>query len=200
MTTKKAFFLFIHIFFLSGLLYAFGQFIRTPRAVILNRRLWAYESWIILSFYSLFVYLALKDREYKLKDTKRVQKFIDQFKEITLINLFLLIFPWGLFLIFGPQELLAMFSLHSNYWRLLGIGSLIGAVIYYLPYRFYKKKISYYIIVFGGVDNLLAGLILTVLFILRQVPLVAWSASPLLFYFSYLFFRQAKEYRKTISR
>ncbi len=200
MTTKKVFFLFIHIFFLSGLLYAFGHFLRTPRSVVLNRRLWAYESWIILSFYSLFVYLALKDREFNLKNTQRVQKFIGQFKEITLINLFLLIFPWGLFLIFGPQELLEMFELRSIYWCLLGIGSLIGAVIYYLPYRFYKKKISYFIIVFGGVDNLLAGLILTLLFILRRVPLVAWSASPLLFYFSYLFFRQAREYKKTISR
>ena len=200
MNLKKAFFLFIHIFFLSGLLYAFGHFIRTPRSVVLNRRLWAYESWIILSFYSLFVYLALKDREFKLKNSERITRFVNQFKEITLINLILLIFPWGLFLIFGPQELLEMFELRSIYWRVLGVGSLIGAAIYYLPYRFYKKKISYHIILFGGVDNLLAGLILTILFVLRRVPLIAWSASPLLFYFSYLFFRQAKEYKKTLSK
>ncbi len=198
MTTKKAFFFFLHIFFLSGLFYAFGHFIRTPRTSALDRRLWAYESWIILSFYSLFVYLALKDQEFTLKNSQKVKRFVEQFKEITLINLFLLIFPWGLFLVLGPQELLEMFGLRSIYWRVLGIGSLIGSAIYYLPYKFYKRRIAYYIIIFGAIDNFLAGLILTVLFIIQKVPLTAWSATPLLFYFSYLFFRQYRKYKKTI--
>ncbi len=193
MTTKKAFFFFLHIFFLSGLLYAFGRFIRTPRTAALNRRLWAYESWIILSFYALFVHLTLKEEEIRIKAP---HKLLGWFKTVLSVNLLLLIFPWGLFLLLAPQELLQMFELNSRYWRILGLGSLIGALIYYVPHRFYKKKISYYILIFGAIDNFLAGLILSLLFTFRKVPLIAWSVSPLLFYFSYLFLRQGREYKK----
>jgi len=199
MRTKNFFYLILHIFFLSGLLYAFQHFLRTPRTSLLERRLWAYESWIILSFYSLFVYLTLNDKEFKLSSSQKITNFVTQFREVVLINLILLIFPWGLFLLLGPNELLILFQFKSIYWRILGGASLLGALIYYLPYRFYTKKFSYYIIIFGAIDNFLAGLILTILFILRKVPLVAWSGSPLLFYFSYFFFRQAKHYQKTVT-
>ncbi|MEA2020807.1 MAG: hypothetical protein U9M98_03810 [Patescibacteria group bacterium] len=196
MKAKKLFFWSLHIFFLSGLFYAFGHFLKTPRSSMLARRLWAYESWIILSFYALFVYLTLKEEEIRLK---KPESLLAWFKTVLSVNLLLLIFPWGIFLLVAPQELLQMFELTSRYWRILGLGSLIGALIYYVPHQFYKKKISYYILVFGAMDNFLAGFILSLLFALHKVPLIAWSVSPLLFYFSYLFFRQGKEYKKSFS-
>lgn len=198
MDFKRAFFLVIHLFFASGLLYAFGHFVKTPRTEVLARRLWAYENWIILSFYAIFVYLTLEDRDITLESSKDARKVVSKFKDLLVVNLILLILPWGLFLVFAPQHLLDLFRLHSIYWRLLGIGSLFGAIIYFFPYRFYYKRFSFYLIVFGAIDNFLAAVALTVLFISRKVPLIAWSSSPLLMYFSYIFFRQARDYQKTV--
>src|SRR3989344_8962604 len=71
---KRYFFLTIHMVFLASILYAFYHFIRTPRVDSLNRRLWAYENWIIISFYGLFVYLALSDADIPehIKRSKRL--------------------------------------------------------------------------------------------------------------------------------
>lgn len=77
--------------------------------------------------------------------------------------------------------------------------SLVGALIYYYPYRFYKRKISYFIILFGALDNFVAGAIVTALFVMRRVPLVAWSATPLLFYFAYFFKEQAVKYKHLVA-
>lgn len=55
---KNWFKLFIHFNYLAGFLYAFYYFVTTPRSSqMFVRRLWAYECWLILSFYGLFIYL-----------------------------------------------------------------------------------------------------------------------------------------------
>ena len=183
---KKYFYTFIHFNFISGFLYAFIHFVTTPKATALQRRLWAYESWIIFSFYCLFVYLMMVDNKVNFAQLRRV----------ILVNLLLLIFPWGLFLLLAPAELMNLFSLDSIYWRILGGMSLVGAVLYYLPYRFHKQKWAFYILTFGFIDNFLAGFILFGLFLLRRAPFIVLGAVPLLFYFSLVFLQQAKEYRK----
>lgn len=189
---KKYFYLFIHLNFVSGFLYAFIHFLFTPRSIYLNRRLWAYECWIILSFYCLFVYLIILDEEVNLK--KKLGQQIKNFQKILLVNLLLLIFPWGLFLILVPKELLRMFHLGSFYWRLLGFMSLLGAILYYFPYRFYKNKLTYYVLFFGFIDNFLAAMVVMVLFFMQKIPLIAFSSMPLLLYFSLFFYKQVKLY------
>jgi hypothetical protein len=55
---KRNFKIFINVNYILGFLYAFYFFITTPRNTeMAARRLWAYECWIILSFYGLFIYL-----------------------------------------------------------------------------------------------------------------------------------------------
>lgn len=189
---KKLFYSFIHIFFITGILYAFYHFALTPKRVMEIRRMWAYESWIILSFYCLFIFLILIEQD-RLKAIK--DKFIF-FKNILSINLILLVFPWGLFLILAPHDLLTILRLSSYYWRILGIMSILGSVLYYFPYKFYKNKLTYYILLFGCVDNFLAGIIVGFLFFSEKIPLIAFASAPLLFYFSYFFFEQFKQYRR----
>jgi len=187
---KKYFYTFIHFNFISGFLYAFVHFITTPKTTMVQRRLWAYESWIIFSFYCLFVFLMMVDTKVNFEQLKRV----------LLVNLLLLIFPWGLFLLLAPSDLMSMVGLDSIYWRVLGAMSLVGAVLYYLPYQFYKKKWAFYILAFGFIDNFLAGGILFILFILQRVPFIVLGAVPLLFYFSLVFLQQAQFYKVRTSR
>ena len=55
---KKYFKLFINFNYITGFIYAFYFFLTTPRNTqMLERRLWAFECWLILSFYGLFIYL-----------------------------------------------------------------------------------------------------------------------------------------------
>jgi hypothetical protein len=55
---KKHFKTFIHLNFISGFLYAFYHYARTPKSVDMpTRRLWAAETWIIFTLYSIFIYL-----------------------------------------------------------------------------------------------------------------------------------------------
>ncbi|MCL5970910.1 MAG: hypothetical protein M1450_05440 [Patescibacteria group bacterium] len=190
---KKYFYLFIHLNFVIGFLYAFYHFATTPRSIFLSRRLWAYECWIILSFYSLFIYLILTEKELLAKEKLIVR--LKSFRRILLVNLLLLVFPWGLFLILAPRDLLEMLRLYPMYWRILGIFSLVGALIYYFPYRFYKNRLVFFILVFGFLDNLLAGIIVSGLFLLKRIPLLAFSTMPLLFYFSFFFLKQARDYK-----
>jgi len=184
--------MFIHVNFITGLLYAFWHFIDTPKSIMEIRRLWAYESWVIGSFYCLFVYLIIKDSERKI----RLKVKMDWFREVVLINLILLVFPWGLFLLLAPSEMMDVFQLNSIYWGILGGMSLIGALVYYFPYKFYKHKWSLYIMMFGFVDNLLAGGIIAWLFLNRRVPLMAFMSTPLLFYFSVFFLYEARRWKK----
>ena len=106
------------------------------------------------------------------------------------------VFPWGLFLLLGPRELLVLFGLGSVYWRILGGFSLLGALIYYFPYQFYRRKLTRSILIFGAFDNLIAGLVVIFLFMFGRIPLIAFSSFPLLFYFSYFFFDQARVYKR----
>lgn len=184
MKIKRWFYLFLHLNFITGFLYAFYHFINTPRSIFLHRRLWAYESWIILSFYGLFIFLILFEQE-KLKT---VQEQVRRFQAIILVNLLLLILPWGAFLLLAPTHLLEIFSLNSIYWRLLGAVSLVSAAVYYFPYRFKGKKMSRWLLGLGAVGNFVTAVTLSLLFTFHQVPLVVFSATPLLFYFSYFFF------------
>jgi hypothetical protein len=64
---KKTIINLIHTNFVSGLVYAFYHFISTPRIDIVPRRMWAYETWIIFGFYSIFLFLSLRE---KTKDDK----------------------------------------------------------------------------------------------------------------------------------
>lgn len=187
MKARKLYYFLLHTFFITGIFYAFAKFIQTPRIEVYQRRLWAYENWIIISFYLLFVYLILTEKEGRFKKAKNR---LNEFRRILSVNLILLIFPWGLMLIFSPKYLLNMLGLGSIYWRILGIGSLLGAAIYYFPYRFYKSKFTKYVLLFGVIDNFLAGAIITYLFFMKKVPLLVWSATPLLFYYSYFFKEQ----------
>jgi hypothetical protein len=181
---KRYFYLVLHLNFISGFFYAFWHFINTPKSIFLHRRMWAYESWIIMSFYFLFVFLILMEREF-------------DFKKLLTINLLLLVFPWGIFLVLSPAQFLEYLGLQSIYWRILGMFSLLGALVYYFPYQFYKERISYYILLFGALDNLVAGSVIVILFILRRIPLIAFSASPILFYFSRVFLKEARFYKKS---
>ena len=193
---KRYFFLTIHIVFVASILYAFYHFLRTPRVDMVNRRLWAYENWIIVSFYGLFVYLALSDVDIPELVKERRKRLVEKFRRILEINLLLLLFPWGLFLIFVPRDLLVMIGLGSAFWRVLGGFSIVGFLLYLFPLKLLRHKASYYILFFGIIDNFLAGLIVVILFFLDRVPLVALSATPLLFYFSYFFFEQTRRYRQ----
>ena len=143
---RNRFYLFLHLNYIVGFIYAFARFISTPRATLGVRRLWAYECWIILSFYFLLFYLILIERE-------KAASLFSRFKKLLAANLLLLIFPWGIFLIFAPRSLLLFLSLGSIYWRFLGIFSLLGAIVYYFPYRFYKNKLTYPILIFGFFDK-----------------------------------------------
>ena len=194
MKTKKLFYSFIHINFVTGVLYAVYHFLRTPRSLMEIRRMWAYESWIILSAYCLFIFLILME-EQKLS---KVKDQLNHFKNTLLINLVLLIFPWGLFLLLAPADLMSMLGLNAIYWRILGGMSLVGAAIYYLPYRHLNKKFSYYIMIFGAFDNLMAGLVIAVLFFLNRVPLIAFAFTPALWYFAYFFWEQSKNYKALV--
>ena len=196
MKLRRYFYFGLHLLFLSGLGYAFENFMRTPRINLMERRLWAYENWIILSFYALFVWLTLMDQNNFYKRKQRLKYRWEGFKQKLSVNLVLLVFPWGLFLILAPQDLLELLHLGPIYWRILGVCSLLGAVVYYFPYRFYHHRFTFYILIFGMVDNLLTGLIVTVLFALREIPLLAWSAAPLLFYFAWFFGEHSQHYRE----
>lgn len=190
MKLKKLVYLTIHLFFVSGVLYAFFFFVRTPKTNMITRRLWAYESWFILCFYGSFIYLTLKEKSYR---RSQVKKRLNQLKEVLVLNIILLVFPWGLFLIFAPKPILDVFELRSVYWRFLGTASLFGALIYSFPYRFSGKKWIKYFLYFISIDNFLAGLVVSWLFYQNQVPLIAFSSVPLLFYFAFFFFNYLRQ-------
>lgn len=201
MKLKKYFYYFLHLQFVTGIFYAFAHFVTTSRKFnFFERRLWAYETWIILSFYSLFLFLTMVERDVKVKNIKKPHIHLKEFRKLLLVNLVLLVFPWGLFLLAAPSEMLILFGLRSVFWKVLGGMSLVGAIIYYFPYRFYKRRLTYYILLFGSLDNFVAGTIITFLFIRHQVPLTAWSATPLLFYFAYFFKEQAAKYHQIVGK
>lgn len=198
MKAKKLYYFFLHMLFITGIMYAFAQFITTPRAYMLERRLWAYENWIIISFYSLFVFLTLTERELRLSKIKKPHIHLREFKRILTVLVLLLIFPWGVFLLFAPNPLLDLLKLNAMYWRMLGIFSLLGALVFSIPLFSYRHRLSLIVFILGAVDNFAAGIVLTTLFILRKISLLPWSAAPLLLYFGYFFWEQVVKYRHLI--
>jgi hypothetical protein len=79
---KKHFKTFIHLNFITGVLYAFYHYIRTPKSVdMATRRLWAAETWIIFTLYSIFIYLfsleiATEDGEPILRKLFKIKRHI----------------------------------------------------------------------------------------------------------------------------
>jgi len=195
---KKTLLFALHFNYITGIIYALAHFLTSPKTTMMEvRRLWAYEVWIIFSFYLIFIYLNMLENESR---GKKIKVYLKRIKEILSVNLLLLIFPWGLFLLLGPSQLMAGFGLNSVYWRVLGAMSLVGAVVYALPYFSYREKLSYYIYLFGVIDNFLAGLIVAVLFVFKKVPIITLGSVPLLFYFSYFFLIQARYYRRLFKK
>jgi len=193
---KKYIYLFLHLSYIAGFFYAFFQFLSNPRVEILGRRLWAYECWIILSFYLIFLFFILyaeKIVDINNEDKRQTTKF---YRMNLLYFLILLLIPWGFFLILAPDQLMILFGLGSIYWRILGIFSLIGFLIYFFPYRYPKHKVSRYIMIFGIVDNVLPIIVILVLFLLDRAPLLALTQIPLLFHFMFFFIDQVCNNKK----
>ncbi len=80
---EKHFKTFIHLNFILGIVYAFYHFMRTPKSVdMATRRMWAYETWIIFTLYSIFIYLfsievASEDEEPILHKLFKIRKSIE---------------------------------------------------------------------------------------------------------------------------
>ena len=80
---KRHFKTFIHLNFIIGIIYAFYHYVRTPKSVdMYTRRLWAAETWIIFTLYSIFIYLfsieiASEDGEPVLYRLFRIKRFVD---------------------------------------------------------------------------------------------------------------------------
>ncbi|MBU2592245.1 MAG: hypothetical protein ABH867_01490 [Patescibacteria group bacterium] len=196
---KRTLLIALHLNYIAGILYALFRFLSTPRVqMMFFRRLWAYEVWIILSFYLIFLYLVNLETE-KISG-KAIGRYVKKMRKILSVNLVLLIFPWGLFLMLMPSFLANILGLNSIYWRILGGMSLVGALIYSLPYFQYRKKLAYYVYLFGMIDNFLAAIIALAVFLRKKSPLIAMGSIPLLFYFSYFFLTQARRYRQLFKK
>ena len=186
---KKRFYTLLHANYLIGVLYALAHFLVTPRRIYTPRRLWAYETWIVFSFWGIFTSIQFMEEERG--------SFLKKARQIILTNLILLVFPWGLFLLLSPRGLMDFFGLSSVYWRLLGAASLLGALIYYYPYRFWKRKLVRPILVFGFFDNLIAAALIFLLFVSGKTPFVALGSVPLLLYFSVFFLNLFRYHRRS---
>lgn len=82
---KRYFKIFINFNYIAGFLYAVFFYIRSPRDThMIERRLWAYESWSILTFYGLFIYLFYLERS-AIENQPGIYRFT-QIKAQRLIN------------------------------------------------------------------------------------------------------------------
>lgn len=73
---KKYFKIFINFNYITGFIYAFYFFITTSRQNnMFERRLWAFECWLILSFYGLFIYLFYLEKS-ALEDHRGLYRFM----------------------------------------------------------------------------------------------------------------------------
>lgn len=69
----------VHFIFISGFFYAFFFYITSPKATEMhNRRLWAYESWIIFTLYTVFLWLFSITRAEEDIDNKLAQKLYNK--------------------------------------------------------------------------------------------------------------------------
>jgi hypothetical protein len=198
MQLKKFVFLLIHIIFISGLFYDFALFLGTGRDDQEVRRLYAYEGWIIGSFYILFIVLTLISRDYSEKLLKQPREYIHEFRKILKLHLLLLIFPWGVFVLTAPQRLLDILGIGEMWVKIMSLLSIISAFFYYLPYHYYKEKISYYVLLVGAFANFIIGVGFSILFYLRIIPITIWSTVPILLYYAYFFWEQSRQYSKVL--
>ncbi len=198
MQLRKFVFLIIHIIFISGLFYDFALFLGTERTNAEVRRLYAYEGWIIACFYILFIVLTLISRDYTGKLIKHPKEYMHEFKKILGFHLLLLIFPWGVFVLTAPQGLLNILGIGANWVKVLCFLSIVSAFFYYLPYHYYKEKISYYVLLIGALTNLAIGIGFSILFYLRIVPVTIWSTVPVLLYYAFFFWEQSRQYGKVL--
>lgn len=187
---KKLFYGLLHLNYLGGVLYALVHFLVTPRRIYTPRRLWAYETWIIFSFWGIFTSIQLIEQE--------KGALLKKARQVILSKLILLVFPWGLFLLLAPPALMNAFGLNSGYWRALGLASLFGALIYYYPYCFWKRALTRPILAFGFLDNLLAAAVIFFLFLLRRIPYIALGSLPLLLFFSVFFLDLFRYHRRSV--
>ncbi len=80
---KRTFKIFINLNYILGFLYAFYFFITTSRETeMFTRRLWAYECWLILTSYGLFIYLF-----YLEKSALENRRGLFRFMKIQAVNL-----------------------------------------------------------------------------------------------------------------
>jgi hypothetical protein len=80
---KRRFIKFIHLNFIAGIVYAFYHFIRTPKSVDMpTRRLWAAETWLIFTLYSVFIYLFIVETDAEsgkavIYELFKIRRYID---------------------------------------------------------------------------------------------------------------------------
>ena len=191
---RKYFYLIIHTLLISLFFYAFVQFITTSRADFFSRRLWAYESTLVGMFYVLFVFLTIMTDESVKEAIKKPKEHMQYFKDVLIVFLVLMIFPWGTFLLISPADVLEGLGLNSLFFKVAGSVSLLAASFYIIPYHFYSKKISYYILILGAIIEMIGGLGLGVLFILGEVPWLVLGALPLHLYFSYFLWEESNRH------
>lgn len=181
---------FLHLNYLLGFIYALARFLATPRAFFESRRLWAFETWVVFSFWGVYTALFLLERE-KIS-------FLKKSRQIILTNLFLLVFPWGLFLLAAPDEIRSVFGFTAVSWRVLGFFSLVGAFVYSAPYLFWRRRFTRAILVFGFIDNLATSFIIFGLLLVKKVPFISFVSIPLLCYFAAFYLSLFRFHRRTV--
>jgi hypothetical protein len=68
---------FIHINYITGFLYAFYFYITSSKTTeMYTRRLWAYECWIILTLYGIFIWLFAMDSNNKIQQKQKGENAI----------------------------------------------------------------------------------------------------------------------------
>lgn len=107
-----------------------------------------------------------------------------------------LVLPWGLFLIFAPSNLKEYFGIEHYYWRILGLCSILGAMIYILPLVMPDSRRDFYIYIFAILDNLLAGTVVLTLYLADSITKWALYFVPILFYFATIYLIKHKSFRK----
>ncbi len=198
MKFRKFVFLTIHIIFISGLFYDLALFLGTSRESQDVRRLYAYEGWIIGSFYILFIVLTLLSQDYHGKLHTKPREYINKFKKILSIHLLLMIFPWGVFILTAPQKLLDILGIGANWIKVLSMLSITSAFFYYLPFQTHKGRTAYFVMIVGFITTLITAIGLSILFYLHLIPAVVISSIPLLLYCSYFFWEHSRHFGKVL--
>lgn len=90
---KKTFKNFLHLFYLTGIIYAFYFYITTPKSTdFFHRRMWAMEAWFIFSLYAFFLWVMMitdKEENFEL-NAKGIAKMM-KLREKRLFYLLLIV-------------------------------------------------------------------------------------------------------------